>query len=84
MNSVAAHCHYKRTNPDVYDKIESEQRVYLFSSIPLPVWIEKNGRAEYVRVITERTPEKALERGTVFPELDISISEYERGLYDGK
>ncbi len=44
-----------------YDKIESEQRVYLFSSIPLPVWIEKNGRAEYVRVITERTPEKALE-----------------------
>ena len=30
------------------------------------------------------TPEKALERGTIFPELDISISEYERGLYDGK
>ncbi len=30
------------------------------------------------------TPEKALERGTVFPELDISIAEYERGLYDGK
>ncbi len=30
------------------------------------------------------TPEKALERGTVFPELDISIGEYERGLYDGK
>ena len=30
------------------------------------------------------TPEKALERGTIFPELDITISEYERGLYDGK
>ncbi len=30
------------------------------------------------------TPEKALARGTVFPELDISINEYTRGLYDGK
>lgn len=30
------------------------------------------------------TPEKALSRGTVFPELDISIGEYERGIYDGK
>ena len=30
------------------------------------------------------TPEKAMARGTVFPELDISIGEYERGLYDGK
>lgn len=30
------------------------------------------------------TPEKAIMRGTVFPELDIGIGEYERGLYDGK
>lgn len=29
-------------------------------------------------------PDKALWRGTIFPELDISINEYERGLYDGK
>lgn len=30
------------------------------------------------------TPEKAITRGTIFPELDIGIGEYERGLYDGK
>ncbi|MBQ9383539.1 MAG: spore coat associated protein CotJA [Ruminiclostridium sp.] len=30
------------------------------------------------------TPEKAMVQGTVFPELDIGIGEYERGLYDGK
>ena len=30
------------------------------------------------------TPEKAMIQGTVFPELDITIGEYERGLYDGK
>ena len=30
------------------------------------------------------TCEKAMAQGTVFPELDISIGEYERGLYDGK
>lgn len=30
------------------------------------------------------SPDKALWRGTIFPELDISINEYERGLYDGK
>lgn len=29
-------------------------------------------------------PDKALRSGTIFPELDISLSEYERGLYDGK
>lgn len=29
-------------------------------------------------------PDKALRCGTIFPELDISLSEYERGLYDGK
>ncbi len=30
------------------------------------------------------TPERAMQQGTVFPELDIGIGEYERGLYDGK
>lgn len=30
------------------------------------------------------TPEKAMAQGTIFPELDISIGEYERGIYDGK
>lgn len=30
------------------------------------------------------TPEKAMVQGTIFPELDIGIGEYERGLYDGK
>ncbi len=30
------------------------------------------------------TPEKAIMQGTIFPELDIGIGEYERGLYDGK
>ncbi len=29
-------------------------------------------------------PNKALRAGTVFPELDITIEEYERGLYNGK
>ena len=28
--------------------------------------------------------ETAMAKGTLFPELDISIGEYERGLYDGK
>ena len=44
-----------------YDKIESEHRVYLFGSIPLPVWIEKTERAEYARILTERTPQEALD-----------------------
>ncbi len=30
------------------------------------------------------TPEKAMVQGTIFPELDIGLGEYERGLYDGK
>lgn len=29
-------------------------------------------------------PNKALRAGTVFPELDITIEEYERGLYNGR
>lgn len=30
------------------------------------------------------SPQKALASGTIFPELNITIGEYERGLYDGK
>lgn len=30
------------------------------------------------------TPERAMQQGTIFPELDICIGEYERGLYDGR
>lgn len=30
------------------------------------------------------SPERALKEGTIFPELNITIGEYERGLYDGK
>jgi hypothetical protein len=29
-------------------------------------------------------PKRALAEGTVFPELAITIADYERGLYDGK
>lgn len=29
-------------------------------------------------------PNKALQAGTIFPELNITIEEYERGLYNGK
>ena len=30
------------------------------------------------------SPSKALCAGTIFPELDITIEEYERGLFNGK
>ena len=30
------------------------------------------------------SPQKALMEGTIFPELNITIAEYERGLFDGK
>lgn len=30
------------------------------------------------------SPSKALRAGTIFPELDITIDEYERGLFNGK
>ncbi len=30
------------------------------------------------------SPQKAIAVGTIFPELNITIGEYERGLYDGK
>lgn len=30
------------------------------------------------------SPQKALIEGTIFPELNITIAEYERGLFNGK
>ncbi len=30
------------------------------------------------------SPKTALKAGTIFPELNITIDEYERGLYNGK
>ena len=30
------------------------------------------------------SPNVALKQGTIFPELNITIDEYERGLYNGK
>lgn len=30
------------------------------------------------------SPNKALKAGTIFPELNITIDEYERGLFNGK
>lgn len=30
------------------------------------------------------SPNKALQAGTIFPELNITIDEYERGLFNGK
>ncbi len=30
------------------------------------------------------SPNKALSAGTIFPELNITIEEYERGLFNGK
>lgn len=30
------------------------------------------------------SPNKAIKAGTIFPELNITLEEYERGLYNGK
>lgn len=49
-----------------------------------PIW-----RVGYAYVPNQRmeriySPGKAMRAGTVFPELDITIDEYERGLFNGK
>ncbi len=48
-----------------------------------------NWRVGYAYVPNQRmdklhSPAKALRVGTIFPELDITMEEYERGLFDGK
>lgn len=49
-----------------------------------PIW-----RVGYAYVPNQRmeriySPAKAMRAGTVFPELDITMDEYERGLFNGK
>lgn len=49
-----------------------------------PTW-----RAGYAYVPNQRmeriySPAKAMKAGTVFPELDITMDEYERGICNGK
>lgn len=49
----------------------------------------KCGKVGYAYVPFQRIgkvypPAKALQQGTVFPELDIGIDEYLRGLWNGK
>ncbi|MDE6728395.1 MAG: spore coat associated protein CotJA [Oscillospiraceae bacterium] len=48
-----------------------------------------NWRVGYAYVPKQRmeklySPSKAMRVGTVFPELDITMDEYERGLFNGK
>lgn len=48
-----------------------------------------NRRVGYAYVPNQRmeklySPSKAMRVGTVFPELDITMDEYERGLFNGK
>lgn len=49
----------------------------------------RNARVGYAFVPFQRlnkvyTPTKALREGTIFPELNLTIEQYERGLYNGK
>ena len=50
---------------------------------------EMTGKVGYAYVPYQKlskvyTPERAMQQGTIFPELDLGIGEYERGLYDGR
>ena len=51
--------------------------------------ISRSRRVGYTYVPMQRmekvySPNKAMWAGTIFPELNITIDEYERGLYNGK
>ena len=51
--------------------------------------IMKSMRVGYTFVPMQRmekvySPNKAMKAGTIFPELNITIDEYERGLFNGK
>lgn len=51
--------------------------------------IMKSRRPGYGYVPVQRlekvySPNKAMKAGTIFPELDLTIEEYERGLFNGK
>ncbi|MBQ8614417.1 MAG: spore coat associated protein CotJA [Ruminiclostridium sp.] len=48
-----------------------------------------NARVGYAYIPVQRIgkvypPAKALQQGTIFPELDIGLNEYTRGIWDGK
>ena len=44
---------------------------------------KKPGYAPFQRLGKLYDPETAMRAGTIFPELNITIDEYERGLYNG-
>ena len=51
--------------------------------------ISKSRRPGYGYVPVQRmekvySPNKAMKAGTIFPELNLTIDEYERGLFNGK
>lgn len=51
--------------------------------------IIKSRRPGYSFVPVQRmekvySPSKAMRAGTIFPELDLTLEEYERGLFNGK
>lgn len=51
--------------------------------------IKSTKRVGYAYVPMQRmdkvfSPNKAMKVGTIFPELNITVDEYERGLYNGK
>lgn len=51
--------------------------------------IMKQRRPGYAFVVNQRmekvySPNKAMRAGTIFPELNITMDEYERGLFNGK
>ncbi|MBQ8791093.1 MAG: spore coat associated protein CotJA [Ruminiclostridium sp.] len=54
-------------------------------SIPIPRIVHRVGYAHvpYQKLGKLYSPEKAMISGTIFPELDLKIDEYERGLYNG-
>ncbi len=43
-----------------YDKIETVERIVLFGSIPLPVWVVRTREAEYTEVGASVSPEEAV------------------------
>lgn len=51
--------------------------------ITRPVWQVGYAYVPMQRMDKLYSPSKAIKAGTVFPELDITIDEYERGLFNG-
>lgn len=51
--------------------------------ITRPNWRVGYAYVPYQRMDKVYSPGKAIKAGTVFPELDITLDEYERGLFNG-